>query len=73
MGGKGKRILSIYQRVLDGKAVNKSEEAFRFGVNERTIQRDLDDIRKYLGLEIRKKRQLIYDRDKKGYLLVEAE
>ena len=73
MGGKGKRILSIYQRVLDGKAVSKSEEAFRFGVNERTIQRDLDDIRKYLGLEIRKKRQLIYDRDKKGYLLVEAE
>ena len=28
--------------------VYKSEEAINFGVNERTIQRDIDDIRNYL-------------------------
>ena len=45
---KTTRVLRIYNKLLNGKRVNKSEEANNFGVNERTIQRDIDDIRKYL-------------------------
>lgn len=48
---KTTRVLSIYNKLLNGKRVNKSEEANNFGVNERTIQRDIDDIRKYLEYE----------------------
>lgn len=42
------RVLSIYDKLLNGKLLNKSEEADKFNVNERTIQRDIDDIRRYL-------------------------
>ena len=49
----------------------KAEEAARFGVNERSIQRDLDDIRAYYAEEPELNRELKYDRAKKGYLLVQ--
>ena len=48
---KTTRVLRIYNKLLNGERVNKSEEANNFGVNERTIQRDIDDIRKYLEYE----------------------
>lgn len=38
----------MYSRLVNGCMVYKSEEAINFGVNERTIQRDIDDIRNYL-------------------------
>lgn len=41
--GKIGRVLGIYTKLLDGYLVNKSEEALNYGVNERTIQRDIDD------------------------------
>lgn len=49
----------------------KSEEAVNFGVNERTIQRDIDDIRNYLDQEVEQGivNEIIYDRIKKGYRL----
>lgn len=40
---KNSRILSIYARLSAGFTVIKSEEAMRFKVDERTIQRDVDD------------------------------
>ena len=45
---KNARILSLYTRLCDGKLINKSEEAKRFGVDERSIQRDIDDIRAFI-------------------------
>ena len=45
---KAERILSIYSRIRDGKIVNKLEEADRFGVSSRTIQRDIGDIQNFL-------------------------
>ena len=41
---KAERILSIYSRIRTGKIINKSQEAERFGVSLRTIQRDVADI-----------------------------
>lgn len=52
--------------------MNKTEEAVNFGVNERTIQRDIDDIRNHLEQDITTQgvmTEIIYDRTKKGYRL----
>lgn len=45
---KNSRTLDMYVRLCEGKIINKSEEASRYGVDERTIQRDIDDIRAFL-------------------------
>lgn len=72
--GKDKvgRILTIYSKLMNGAIVNKAEEATNFGVNERSIQRDIDDIRNYLeqdAFEHGISNEVIYDREKKGYRL----
>lgn len=43
------RILDIYGKLNNGHLIIKAEEAKRYGVNERSIQRDIDDIRNYLS------------------------
>lgn len=66
------RILTIYSKLMNGYVVNKTEEAYRFGVNERSIQRDIDDIRNYLEQEAYEHgiiNEVIYDREKRGYRL----
>lgn len=45
---KNYRTLDMYIRLCEGKRINKSEESIRFGVDERSIQRDIDDIRVFL-------------------------
>lgn len=62
----------MYNRLLSGEAINKSEEANRFKVTDKSIQRDLEDIRSYLAKDTEGK-QLIYDRTKKGYVLVKKD
>lgn len=69
---KIERVLSIYTKLLNGHIVNKAEEALNFGVNERSIQRDIDDIRNYMDLNISDSgviNSVIYDRKEKGYRL----
>lgn len=46
---KAARILEIYDKLLNGGAVSKAEMSQIYGVNERTIQRDIDDIRNFLS------------------------
>ena len=46
---KSLRILDIYVRLCEGRVINKAEEARQFGVDERSIQRDIDQIRKTLN------------------------
>ena len=41
-------VLHIYSKIMSGGLVNKSELVREFGVNERSIQRDIDDIRSYM-------------------------
>lgn len=45
---KNLRALDIYVRLCEGKVINKLEEAQKFGVDKRSIQRDIDDIRSFL-------------------------
>ena len=42
--GKIDRILGIYSKFVRGEVVRKNEEALIYDVNERSIQRDIDDI-----------------------------
>lgn len=71
--GKAARVLSIYNRLILGELINKANEAEQFGVNEKSIQRDIDEIRTYLsqstvdGYGIMG--EVVYDRIEKGYRL----
>ena len=70
--GKIERVLGIYTKLLNGYIVNKAAEANEYGVNERSIQRDVDDIRNYMELEAVNSgciNNVIYDRLNKGYRL----
>lgn len=71
------RVLSIYNKLVGGEIVNKAFEANRFGVNEKSIQRDIDEIRNYLsqstvdGYGI--VGEVVYDRVEKGYRLEQVD
>lgn len=70
--GKISRVLTIYNKLLEGNLINKAEEALNYGVNERTIQRDIDDIRMFMDSEVENTgiiNSVIYDRRRKGYRL----
>lgn len=67
---KVERVLGIYTKLINGYIVKKSEEAINYGVNERSIQRDIDDIRNYLDVDDEKVgciNSVVYDRIEKGY------
>ena len=68
---KNTRILSIYDALSAGNAVNKNETAQRYGVDARTIQRDIDDIRSWLSerTQAGDVREIIYDRKRHGFVL----
>ena len=70
---KNYRVLDMYVRLCEGKVLSKSEEAKRFGVDERSIQRDIDDIRAFLDersvSNSSEHRSVKYDRTKKGFVL----
>ena len=45
---KGYRVISMFDRLIVGQGINKKQEAFTHNVGEKTIQRDLNEIRAYL-------------------------
>lgn len=71
---KNQRVLDMYVRLCEGKILNKTEEAQKFGVDERSIQRDVDDIRAFLDArsvnEGTDQRSVMYSRAKKGFEMV---
>lgn len=74
---KNERILDMYVRLCEGKCIQKAEEALRFGVDERSIQRDIDDIRAFLDdQEVGQSshhRKVIYDRNSKVFRMTGIE
>lgn len=69
---KIERVLGIYTKLMNGDIVNKAEQAQNYGVNERSIQRDIDDIRNFLELDAENSgyiNSVVYDRIEKGYRL----
>ena len=74
--GKSSRALSMYSRLMNGRIIYKSEEAERFGVSEKSIQRDIEQIRLFLdnqavidGIP----NNLIYDHIIKGYRIEQSD
>ena len=71
-GDKIERVLQLYAKLADGYVIHKEEEALRFGVNKRSIQRDIDDIRNFLDADAERTgivNSVVYDRQEKGYRL----
>ena len=48
-GFKSDRILYMYDKLIFGEVLNKNELSVRFGVSEKSIQRDIDALRCYLA------------------------
>lgn len=66
------RVLDIYTKLLNGSLVRKEEEAAKYNVNERSIQRDIEDIRLFLensAVASGYADSLVYDWKRKGYCL----
>lgn len=74
--GKSNRVLYLYTKLLHGQILRKDRLAVQFGVNEKSIQRDLETIREFLDRDKIEKGygpQLIYDFYEKGYRLEQNE
>lgn len=70
--GKIDRVLDIYTKLMNGSLIRKEEEAVNYNVNERSIQRDIEDIRNFLENNAASSgyaNSLVYDWKKKGYRL----
>ncbi|WP_455719724.1 helix-turn-helix transcriptional regulator [Agathobacter sp.] len=74
---KNFRTLDMYIRLCEGKIISKKTESLNFGVDERSIQRDIDDIRAFLcdkrGTNQNDTREVVYDRSKEGFVMIGAE
>ena len=73
---KAARLLSMYDRLCSGKILLKAEEAEYFGVNEKSIQRDIEEIREYLDEQAAltgSRKELIYDYKNRGYRLEQSD
>ena len=69
---KAGRILSIYTRLKQGKVIYKQEESIRYGVAERTIQRDIVDIQCFLEEHASTSgeiQEIIFEKALGGYVL----
>lgn len=65
---KTERVLLLFDRLNKGEIIYKREWAQLHGVNEKSVQRDFDDIRAFLS-EHKSNSQLIYSRADGGYRL----
>jgi predicted DNA-binding transcriptional regulator YafY len=74
-GNKGFRLLSMYELLNKGEVITKSDLATRYGVSEKTIQRDIEDLREYLACTHFDEGEvsIVYDRSRSGYYLVRME
>ncbi len=69
---KAERVLSIYSRLREGRIISKAQESTNYGVDPRTIQRDIADIQNFLqnqADESGEMQEVIYDRSAGGYRL----
>lgn len=74
-GNKGFRLLSMYEMLNKGQLIKKAELAARYGVTEKTIQRDIEDLKEYLAATHFDEGEvsITYDRRRSGYYLVRME
>lgn len=68
---KNTRVLDLYVRLCAGAVIHKPEEAARFHIDERSVQRDIDDLRAFFAERAANgvSAQVVYDRARKGFVL----
>ncbi len=67
---KSFRLFNIYERLNKGEFINKRQLAGEFFVNEKTIQRDIEDLRAYIAeKQFDVDTTIKYDVQKQGYFL----
>ncbi len=69
--GKSDRLLQIYSRLVGGEILRKGKLAQRFGVTEKSIQRDIDALRCFFT-EQALSQDVVYDPKAKGYRLIDT-
>ncbi len=73
IAGKTKRVINLFFRLLDGKMIDKKEEASTYNISEREVERDFAELRAFFldltGDGSGSRIELVYDRNKKCYLL----
>lgn len=66
------RLLFLYDRLCAGHVIDKKEISQWFGVNARSVQRDIDELRAYLAERAAREGgqyDIVYDRRRKGFVL----
>ena len=72
---KSFRLLNMYEKLNRGEIINKKQFAEEFKISEKSVQRDIDDLRAYLyesydnGGDV----TVEYDYEKNGYKLIRQE
>ncbi|MBP1547176.1 MAG: WYL domain-containing protein [Oscillospiraceae bacterium] len=70
MDKKTERIIDLFNRLNNGEIVNKSKAAEQYDVNERSILRDIQDLRSYFSNHHDYGKSLIFDKKVNGYRLI---
>ena len=65
---KAYRILELSDRLKNGEVINKYTAAFQYGVNERSIIRDIKELRDYYDNTVPPV-EIVFDRVRKGYVM----
>lgn len=65
---KNTRILELYSLLMRGEYLRKKELAQRFGVTEKSIQRDIENLRDFY-MRSGEEKALVYDGRKRAYIL----
>ena len=65
---KNQRVLDIYSRLLNNKEVNRKKLAKEYEVSERSIHRDISDLRNFL-VSTNSLSEIIYDDKTDSYIL----
>ena len=68
---KVRRVLNLYQRLVEGEVVDKEVEAARYGVSARSIQRDISAINNFYEQETEKSgviNSIQYDKKRGGHM-----
>lgn len=69
---KSYRVLKLYTWLEQRKAISLSGVAADFGIDERTVQRDIADIKAFLAdlnVETGIRRSISYNREKDSYVM----
>ena len=68
---KNSRLLYLYEMLVHGEGLQKKEAAARFGVNERSIQRDIDCLRNFFASQ-EPPQEILYKAKEQRYELTSA-